>query len=511
MNELQAIAAEYSAHGLTLIPALPGTKEAAVNWKAFQVEAPSERERDAMFAEPGLNIAVLNGAVSGNVFQIDCETPRSFDAQYKHCHRAGLTNTWITRSPSGGGHISFRLPFPVKTRGKVEDVEILSEGRISLLPPSIAVSKADGALHSYEFANHPAQILTIESPDQLHWLKLERASLQTPFKAFPRRAQRMLEGEWDRGRYASRSEAEQAIIASLVGAGFGWESIVSAFRRWPAAGKFAEISRTDSHAGLEWLRVSWNEARRFHAESESPARKNALNLFTYAQSIPWRTRTGSTSRAAFIAHCFLSYRSGRRTYHASVRDIAEFAGIDKSTASAATHRLCNAGALKLKQRAAYNFASKYELPDCRELKKEVTCGHSINPICVGVSESYPVFSIHEVFRRRGLGLASLEVLQALSVGPLSAPQIAEIMGRTVKTVRNALKKLKARGLAAKTGKYWRGRAIEDIDLDALAVVVKVRGAAKAQKERHNADRIRRKLRQKVRQQCAQGEQGEAEK
>jgi len=555
MNELQAIAADYAAHGLTLIPALPGTKEAAVNWKAFQVEAPSERERNAMFSEPGLNIAVLNGAVSGNVMQIDAETPRAFDRQYELVDRAGLTNTWIMRSPSGGGHFSFRLPFTVKTRGKVEDVEILSEGRISLLPPSVAASKTDGALHSYQFANHPAQILTVESIDQLHWLNLERASLQTQFRAFPRKAQRLLEGEWDRQRYASRSEVEQAIIASLVNGGFSWESILAAFRRYPAAGKFTSISQADSHAGLEWLRVSWNEAREFCANT-SPARKNALDLFNYAHSIPWRGRTGSTQRACFVAHCGLSYRSGRRTYHASVRDIAEFAGIDKSTASTATHRLCAAGALKQIQRAAYTFASKFELPLYSDLEKAAkqgrqgatgqvitsgstakpvcvfksnsfisdtqtgttaptpdqenarSCGHSINPFCVGVS-AVSSFLTPEAFRRRGLGLSCYEVLQALSAGPLTTTQIAAITGRHVQTVRTALAKLAEHGLLAKTGKYWRGRAIEDIDLDELASVVAVKGVAKAQHDRHNADRIRHKLRHRLRQQREQSEHGEA--
>lgn len=540
MNSLQVIAADYASHGLTVIPTLPGTKEAAVNWKAFQVDAPTERERNAMFSEPGLNVAFVCGAVSGNVMQIDAETPRAFDRQYELVNRAGLTNTWIDRTPSGGGHFSFRLPFPVKTRGKVEDVEILSEGRISLLPPSIAVSKADGALHSYEFANRPAQILKVESVDQLHWLNLERASLQTQFKAFPRKAQRLLEGEWDRHRYASRSEVEQAIIASLVNGGFSWESIVAAFRRYPAAGKFAEITRADPHAGLEWLRVSWNEAREFCANT-SPARKNALDLFNYAQSIPWRGRTGSTQRACFAAHCGLSYRSGRRIYHASVRDIAEFAGIDKSTASAATHKLCNAGAVKLIQRAAYTFGSKFELPLYSSLATATGSGsgsgnlalsatlHPLGvcvsqsqtengkstklrtlykPYCVGVS-AVSSFLTPEAFRRRGLGLASFEVLQALSAGPLTAPQIAEVTGRHVQTVRSALDKLKERGLVAKSRKLWRGRALEDIDLDDLARAVSIKGAAKAQKERHNADRIRHKLRHRLRQQREQSENGKA--
>lgn len=538
LNPLQAVAQGYAADGLSLISVLPGRKDPALDeWKTFQFEAPSDRQRNAMFSAPGLNIAVVCGSVSGNYMEIDAETPQSFDLQYELLHRAGLTGTRIVRGPSGGGHFAFRLPYPVRTRGKVADVEILSEGRISLLPPSIAASKTDGALYPYQFANQ-AQILSVESVDQFHWLNLEPASLQTQFRAFPRKAQRLLKGEWNRQRYASRSEVEQAIIASLVGAAFSFESIVSAFRRYPAAGKFASINQADSHAALEWLRLSWNKARDFCANT-SPARNNALELFNYAQSIPWRTRTGSSMRAVFIAHCGLSYRSGRRTYHASVRDVAELSGCDKSTASAATRRLCASNALRLVQRNAYTFACKYELPLFADIdtstftkekkyqKEKIECGfqsntlkpadpenrrifgHSINQVCVGVS-AVPSFLTPEAFRRRGLGLTSFEVLQALHAGPLSAPQIAAVTGRHVQTVRAALVyKLKPRGLVAKTGKLWRGRALEDIDLDELARKVSIKGAAAAQKDRHKADRLRHKIRLRVNQQHAQKAHEEA--
>ena len=78
MNTLQAVAADYASQGLTVIPALPGTKKAAIHWKPFQHEPPSEAEREAMFAEPNVNIAVIWGSVSGNLMQIDAETPRAF-------------------------------------------------------------------------------------------------------------------------------------------------------------------------------------------------------------------------------------------------------------------------------------------------------------------------------------------------------------------------------------------------------------------------------------------------
>lgn len=528
LNDLQAIAAQYVAHGLTCIPALPADKAAAVNWKPFQLDPPSERERNAMFSEPGLNIAVIGGSVSGNLMQIDAETPRSFDSQYERFYRAGLTNTWIDRSPSGGGHLWYKLPCAVRSRGVVNNVEIRAQNSYCLAPPSIAPSKVDGSLQPYVFQHKPPQILTVESLDQLAWLGLEKASLHVPFKAYPRKAQRLLDGQ-DRDRYESRSEHEHAIVVTMVNAGFLFEEILAAFDRYPAAGKFHYLEQTkDRHAAVSYLRASWNNARDWCIR-ESAARKNALDLLRYAQSIPWTGRSGSSLRTVFIAHCGLNYRSGGPTYHASVRDVAEVAGCDKDTAATATNKLVAAGAIKLLQESALNFGRRFELPQSKDLlwfqkvtrEKRKGPKEKRDPLCVpdrengkntkfgtltiptreGVSQvsSFSSFLLPEAFRTRGLGKPAFECLLALNAGPLTCAQLAKKTGRHVQTIRTALKRLRSYGLAAKKGKLWRGVALEEIDLDDLTRAVSMKGAAAAQKERHRADRLRYKLRQRVKQ------------
>ena len=496
MNNLQAIAADYAAHGLTTIPALPGAKVAAIHWKTFQIDPPTERERNAMFSEPGMNLGVVCGSVSGNLAMIDAETPRAFDLEYERCHRAGLTHTWIDRSPSGGGHIWLRLPFAVASRGKVQDVEVIAQDKYALAPPSIAPSKVDGALHSYEFANRPPKIFAVESLDQLHWLNLERASLRSAFRAFPRRAQQLLKGEF-LNHYGSRSEHEQAIVTILVNGAFSFEEILSAFRQHQAAGKFAQLERRDPSLAIEWLRVCYKEARDWTVR-ESAARRNALDLLAFANSTPWPGHAGSSTRAVFIAHAALCYRSGRRRYHASVRDLAQIAGCDKDTASAATSRLLNAGKVTFEQKASLSFARKFSLPDAHSLReKDEVSDTPYKPTCEGVSV-LSSFLVPEAFRPRGLGRASYEVLQAFDAGPLTCALLAEKTGRHVQTVRKALKRLKTHGLVAKTGKLWRGRALEDIDIEQLTRAVGMRGAAAGQRDRHAADRIRYEQRQRLR-------------
>ena len=72
----------------------------AVNVKPWEIESPSEIERQAMFCEGGTKYRNYCGAPSANLFQIEAETARAFDQQYELCHRAGITNTWIDRTPS---------------------------------------------------------------------------------------------------------------------------------------------------------------------------------------------------------------------------------------------------------------------------------------------------------------------------------------------------------------------------------------------------------------------------
>jgi hypothetical protein len=404
------------------------------------------------------------------------------------------------------GHLWYQLPFPVKTRGKQNDVEILAQGRVSITPPSKAYSKVDGALRPYRFEHRPDRILKLDSLDQVNWLNLERASLHVPFKTLPRKARKLLDGEYDRDKYETRSDVEQAIISCLVNAGYVFDEILTTFRNNPAAGKFASLHNEDPQNAVAWLRTSYNKARQWCA-GQSAARRNALDLLNYAHSIPWRGRSGSSQRAVFIAHCGLNYRSGGPTYHASVRDIAELAGCDKNTAGRATKNLCAVGAVQVVQHSAYIFARRFALPDSRSLIKKGVLHTLTTKPCEGVYASGS-FLLPEAFRHRGLGRTAYETLRAFDAGALTALQIAAKTGRGVKSVRNALKRLKQHRLTTKTGKYWRGRALEDIDLDELARAVSMKGSAQHQRDKHNADRLRLKVRNKKRQH-QQSEHGDA--
>ena len=122
--------------------------------------------------------------------------------------------------------------------------------------------------------------------------------------------------------------------------------------------------------------------------------------------VAWPGKTGSADRAVYIAHTGLAYRSGKGTYHASARELAELAGCGRVTAARATKRLVSKGLIERTQIAAFAFAAKYQL-----VKKT-----NIDPLphngLIGVVQTSS-FLLPEAFRQRGLGRSAYEVLNAL--------------------------------------------------------------------------------------------------
>ena len=473
---LQSIAAQYASHGLSIVVASPRNKVPLINWKAYQYDPPSSFEREAMFSfEHDLNIGVVCGIASDNLAIIDAETKEAFKIQLQRCERAGIADTWIDET-FRGGHILTKTPVAVKPKSfKKEGFEVRAQGQFVLLPPSTHPS---GKV--YRFINQPASIVRVPSLDALDWLKLEPAPQH---KLLPRKARQILKGEYY-DRYASRSEAEQAIVTTLVNSGFNFYETLALFRSYLPA-KFAEIARTDSDKAMRWLQFCYDRARAFGA-ADSPARQFARTVQAKAEASPWPGRRGSTDRAVFLAHTNLAHRSGQQTYHASSRDLAEIAGVQRITATKATRRLAEAGFLELIQPASFSYANRYRFPEKTKLAPLPHIGFE------GVGQ-VSSFLLPDAFRQGGLGRSALEVLRGLESGSLKAKELAQRTGRHVQTVRKALLRLRRFGCAEKVCGRWNGKPLSEINLEELARIVGTSGARKKQKERHRGERLRRRI------------------
>jgi len=108
--------------GISVIPIVRGGSKspATKTWKGFQDRLPTSEEIKEMF-KPGLGIAVLGGAISGNLELLDFDVPKEETNQYfGHCfydewldqldaELLELVHTMpIVRTPGGGIHLYYR-------------------------------------------------------------------------------------------------------------------------------------------------------------------------------------------------------------------------------------------------------------------------------------------------------------------------------------------------------------------------------------------------------------------
>ncbi len=162
-------------------------------------------------------------------------------------------------------------------------------------------------------------------------------------------------------RYPSRSEAEQAIVMSLIVAGFGLDAVIATFDMYPCAGRFREESAKSRVQAIAWLARGYDKAVLLMKNSEGAARHRARQAEEWAQSRRWAGRTGQQDKLVFVAHTRLAGRSRRLTYAASVRDLASVTALSPKTCARATKRLERMGLLELVSAGVSEWASTYRL------------------------------------------------------------------------------------------------------------------------------------------------------
>lgn len=124
----------YERRGWSVIPVDPKTKEPCLKWGQYQTERPTENNLRKWFADKHKALAVVLGAVSGNLGALDLDN----DERGKWWTRthAELARTLPTEETKRGIHVLFRCD-PVGTQRKHKaKVELLSKGAYVILTPS---------------------------------------------------------------------------------------------------------------------------------------------------------------------------------------------------------------------------------------------------------------------------------------------------------------------------------------------------------------------------------------
>lgn len=302
-------------------------------------------------------------------------------------------------------------------------------------------------------------------------------------RRLPRLAVQLLNGMGIE-HYPSRSEAEQAILTSLVNSGFEFGQALMLFQTKPAAGKFAEMYDENPRRAVRWLECSFRKAQVWAAAHESPQREAAQKAITWAESTAWRGRTGSVDRAVYLAHATIAYQAGRLTYAASSRTLAELSGVQRATATTATNRLCKAGLLRLDKPAVGTLANTYRLC-CTDIPLPKDCEEVVQGCNIAA---------HDAFRALGLGKSAADVFKALQAGPLTVGELEQQTGRHRSTIWRVIRKM-ARIIDPITGEIipmveqigdqWVNL---DVDLDYIAGLLGTAGKLEKEKALHTRER-----------------------
>jgi hypothetical protein len=490
VSDIRAARDEFEGLGFDTLPLRPGSKDAfSRRWQS------SDTSRLWRRAPQDANIGLRAGGDASIAF-LDCDEdkrPGTFNTAVSWLAGLGyLPGDYpVVQTASLIGrqvYVAFLGGLPGNYRNLANDFGAgefrYGAGAYVAAPPS-QVGDSIYTLLSGDYRQLPkvalADVLTILGNKDLTPVPGDKSP------SIPRRAMALLNGKHVEN-FKSRSEAEQSLITSLINAGHDFASVLALFMRYPCAGKFSELRVESEKKAESWLRHSYDEAVRWTSTHESIARQTAAAMLEQAESISWPGRTGAVDQAIFIAHCHIAYRAGRSVWAAACRDLGELAGVTHSTAAAATRRLIDTNLLALNTPFIADSAALYQfggqsltLPNYFYVRK-----------CQGLSN-------HDAFRKgkgkAGLGKSAALVWQALQGGPATEKELAQMTGRSPKTVKRALLKManlvdtvtgELIPMVEKNGGQWH--ALADVNLDHVAQVVGTAGAGERQRKRHRQER-----------------------
>jgi DNA-binding transcriptional ArsR family regulator len=475
---------DYQAEGLSTISIPYQSKARVTAWKEFQ-----QRQSTDAFS-PESNIAIVCGAVSGNLAVIDSETQTDFNWVRSELESRGI-NTWTVRT-ARGGHCYVRTREPISGRILKLDgreIEIRGDGQYVLAPPSIHPSGI-----AYQFLNRPSEIARVTF-EQLRFLGVRApavATAATPADA--KRTERVPPSVWRRlqkrcPEYSTRNKQDASTILSLILLGRTKEQILELFEKHPATGRYLE----DKKEFLTWFERAYISARRKAEAGDSEAtrrtRAEISRLLQMVATMRWKGRGAINARRALLACLEIALEVGNVQFNASELRISEISMIKvQQTVSNALRRLQALGYITLLQSGkGTNRASTYRL-ELSEIQKEAQNGNVPSSIVVGTLQIYACF-LNELFSAKALPSSSQEIYESLGYrGPMTSKQLCG-SGRGIDTVRRALKAMLGYELIRKQRRLYEINV--SCDLEKLARRLEVENARDELREKHQTLREKR--------------------
>ncbi len=391
-------------------------------------------------AKPDSNIGIRCGGIR-RLLVVDCDekhAPGTFDNVLSVLDDLGMNTSGlpIVQTASGiGKHIYLQANCLVE--GHLVQVHpSIGAGEIRFGPGAYVVAPPSFVESPYSLIQGCFEELSPVSSRQLiKEIARKDIPLQEKNFALTELAIQLLTTASWKKEYKSRSEAECAVMNSLINAGFDYQDILEIFKAHNYPGKYAALLRKNPKEALHYFNRTYQSAEVYCKNHVSEGRRIGKLVGNYAAKEPFKGKTGATDRAVLLALAEIAYRSGKQRFTASHREISIAANISKNTSVTAIKRLETHGLIHRLQSSNPSDTSRYCFSNAL-LDKIGTYPHIDT-----VRECTNLFP-QDAFRWGALNKSGCEIYICLEERPMTIKELAQRTGRHARTVKKTLKRMR---------------------------------------------------------------------
>ena len=493
-NKFDAVI-EYHRQELQVIPLKAGEKTPALK-PAYDRPFFTLPEYENYFYEKDFNIGVVCGLASKGFFVVDIDDRKQYKKFKSEIDSLVKTGAPVVETRRGY-HIWTRCPeLTNRTFDKIPGIDFKIKGHVTV-PPSLLET---GQLYLFREELKEIPVLELEQipfksrEKNIPGTDLIRVETGLCFSAserphgIPIQLFQTLHGS--KGKYSSRSEADQALIVYCVNNGWTLENIVRLFEiHATKETKYRE--REANKQGYSYLKTNYSNALCFLTNNRKEIDQQIDALSSWADNkANWKGRTALTDQAVFQSMLSIARRTGKLSdIYASCREISEAAGIGKSTASNALDRI---PFLKLMRKDIDSFTpAVWTIETPKQILSSVPKRD--------IPTHSPPLSImnndlelnHDLFRLHGIGKNGRSILASLSSKEWrTLKEIIALTNFPRRTVHRKLERMQAVGLIEIKGQLYNRlfRRIENADLNKAAEILGTAGTLKRQRAKHKIER-----------------------
>jgi DNA-binding transcriptional regulator GbsR (MarR family) len=476
------------------LPLLPGQKRCVIKgWPTLDTDALWKQ------AEPGANIGLKAGGNCHLAF-IDCDDkdrPGTYQNVQKYLADLGLKSGDypVIQSASGIGrqiYIRFDGDLPGHSRDLARHLGA-GEFRYGpsvyvVAPPSIVngakYTLLEGDLQRLPFLSLDQVLPMLQDQQTEAVVIIDHLPVRLLRRPMPQDVVELLEtlAHAEKGQrtgwYPTRSEAEAAVVAKLVLAGWSYNEISDVFLKYRPR-KFWELGPSSEN----YLEFTYR--RTISALAARGVRPEITDAWRRSLSLSWKGRYGPLTQATYNALLAICWQCNSWTVRASERDLSEYVAGTPAGVHNALRRLekdyclvqCRERTYKTRENTKANLWTVFPLQ---------TLAEGIGLVFYELDNNVEMFTttvsgFQEIWGQKLLGRTAGIVYSVLNDTPVSVTQLHKSLGKGWATVKTALQKLCREGLAVHGEQGWiRGTA----NIAEVARTLKAKQAADRRRQRN---------------------------